>query len=503
MKKVLLSLLATLLISSTALALTVTGSSPAMKGPLTVEVDLDGKTITAVRVVECVDTDTIKDAAIASVPARIVSGQNIDVDGVTGATVTSFGIKGAVRDALAKAGLDPKDYSKGSDSVKAKTEAPAEDYDIVIVGGGIAGMSAAIQAKRDGVGRVLVLEKNGYTGGSSLVCGGGIWIINTDVNGKIGVNATVDDLITFLKTRSENKPVNEKLLSNVYNVIGSTASYIMDNGLPYSAETWSLGYPDNKLPVIWSVHNGEYPWESGESGYFNSVADIAAKLGADIRVNSKVTSLVHDANTVKGVRVEDKEHTYTVNAKKVILATGGFTRNRAMVEQYAPDFVKAFAMTGAGSTGDGITMTKELGAAVVGEGMMGLMGVNMNYGYYGSIGNLVWHPQIIVNKDGKTFGMDKAFYSETLALLLGQKDAQGIGIFDSTTDMTERLDGAVKAGSAKKFAKLKELAESFGAGELIFGNMFQVRYPASGTGMGLSTYTGALAARTALTDMNK
>lgn len=563
MKKLVLWLAAACVVLSCAgvsFSETFRGTSPSMKGALTVEVDLDGKTITAVRVVECVDTDVIKDSAIASVPARIVSQQNIDVDAVTGATVTSFAIKGAVRDALAKAGLDPKDYSRGSDGVKVKAEAPAEDYDVVIVGGGIAGMSAAIQAKRDGVNKVLVLEKNGYTGGSSLVCGGGIWIINTEANAKTGVNATVDDLIGFLKTRSENKPVNEALLKNVYSVTGSTGDYITQNGLPYSLDTWSLGYPENKLPVLWSVNNSKYAWETGESKYFESVEAIAEKLGADIRVNSKVTSIVHDGNTVSGVKVEDQAHTYTVNAKKVILATGGFTRNRKMVEQYAPDYVKAFAMTGAGSTGDGITMTRDFGTPVVGEGMMGLMGVNMNYGYYGPIGNLVWHPKVIVNKEGKTFGMDKAFYSETLALLLGQTESQGIGIFDGSTDMTERLDMAVKANSAKKFESLKELADSYkidyasleatakesnlsgtpyyamiirplfigsipglkvdeecrvlnsdgkpvvnllAAGELIFGNMFQVRYPASGTGMGLSTYTGALAARTAFNDMGR
>ena len=229
-----------------------------------------------------------------------------------------------------------------------------------------------------------------------------------------------------------------------------------------------------------------------------------------------------------------------------------------MVAEYAPDFVNAFAMTGAGSTGDGITMTRELGAQVIGEGMMGLMGTNMQYGYYGPIGNLVWLTKMIVNKEGVTFGMDSAFYSETLALLLQQTDSMGIGVFDGTTELTERLDMAVAANVAKKFDTLDELAEGYGidtqalaataeaqgvaegpyyglpikplfigsipglkvdadcrvlnaddqpvenllaAGELIFGNLFAVRYPASGTGIGMSTYTGALAAKTAEGDM--
>ena len=562
MKSILSLLLAlAMLVSCVAFAEgnTLTGTAMGMKHPITVEVDLDGETIADVRVVECEDTATIRDAAIESVPQRIVEQQNIEVDVVAGATMTSFGIRNAVKNALESAGIDVEPYKKGSDAVAEKPEAEAQEYDVVVVGGGIAGMSAAIQLRRDGVERVLVLEKEGYTGGSSLVCGGGIWVENTAINDEIGVNASEEDFIAFFKTRGEDKPLNEALLTNVYNTVGDVATFITENGLPYTPDTWTLGHPDSQLPVIWSIHNTEYPWESGESGYFNAVADMAARQGAEIRVNSKVTGLVYEGNTVTGVRVEDRTSTYTVNAKKVILATGGFTRNKDMVAEYAPDFVNAFAMTGAGSTGDGITMTRELGAQVIGEGMMGLMGTNMQYGYYGPIGNLVWLTKMIVNKEGATFGMDSAFYSETLALLLQQTDSMGIGVFDGTTELTERLDMAVAANVAKKFDTLDELAEGYGidaqalaataeaqgvaegpyyglpikplfigsipglkvdadcrvlnaddqpvenllaAGELIFGNLFAVRYPASGTGIGMSTYTGALAAKTALAEIN-
>lgn len=553
-----LLLVLAMLLSCVAFAEPLTGTAMGMKHPITVEVDMDGDTITDVRVIDCQDTATIKDAAIESVPQRIIDQQNIDVDVVAGATMTSFGIRNAVKNALESVGIDTAAYKKGSDAVAEKAEGEAESFDIVIVGGGIAGMSAAIQAKRDGVESVLLLEKEGYTGGSSLVCGGGIWVLNTAINDEIGVNASEEDFISFFKSRGEDKPLNEALLTNIYNTVGDVATYITENGLPYTVDTWSLGHPDSQLPVIWSIHNNDYSWESGESGYFNAVADMAAAQGTEIRVNSKVTDLVYEGNTVTGVRVEDLTSVYTVNAKKVILATGGFTRNKDMIAEYAPEFANAFAMTGAGSNGDGITMTQDLGAQVIGEGMMGLMGTNMQYGYYGPIGNLVWLTKMIVNKEGITFGMDSAFYSETLALLLEQTDSMGIGIFDGTTELTERLDMAVNAGLAKKFDTLEELAAEYGidaealaataaekelaegpyyglpirplfigsipglkvdadcrvlnaedepienllaAGELIFGNLFAVRYPASGTGIGMSTYSGALAAKTALADM--
>lgn len=563
MKKVLAWILSLILLFGTnvlAETKTVSGEAMGMLDVLGVEVDFEGEAILDVRVTFCKDTATIKDAAIASLPRRIVEQQNIEVDVVAGATMTSFGIRNAVAKAIENAGLDVKNYRKGSDAVKEKVEKESESYDIVIVGAGLAGVSAALQARRSGIEKVLILEKEAYAGGSSLVCGGGIWVANTKLNEEIGVNFTEEELIAFLKKRSDNKELNEALLKNMYKTIGDTAGYITENGLPYTLDTWSLGHPDSNLPVLWSKNDCEHPWKTGKSGYFDAVADMVLKEGAELRVNSKVSALLYEGNTVTGVRVEDLSNTYNVQAKKVILATGGFTRNSAMVEEYAPDFVKAFPMTGPGSTGDGITMTKELGAQVIGEGMMGLMGVNMNYGYYGPIGSLVWSTKSVVNKEGKEFGMDKAFYSETLDLLLKQTDSQGIGIFDNSTKLTERLDLAVSANVAKKFSTLEELAIEYGidsatlastaeekqfaegpyyampirplfigsipglqvdedcrvlnaegkaienllaAGELIFGNMFQVRYPSSGTGMGLSAYTGTLAALTAIEDMGK
>ena len=125
------------------------------------------------------------------------------------------------------------------------------------------------------------------------------------------------------------------------------------------------------------------------------------------------------------------------------------------------EYSEAFAFTGAGSTGDGITITKKLGAQVTGKGMMGLMGLDPSHGYYGSTGNLVWLPKVVVNKEGEDFGLTTSFYSETLKLLLDQTDSRGIGIFDSTSDVTDRLEAAAEQGAAKKFNTLEELAEEY------------------------------------------
>lgn len=530
------------------------GKAFGMKSDITVEVTMDGETIADVQVVDHDDTDVISDAAIASVPARIVEMQNIEVDAVAGATMTSNGIKNAVAAALESAGVDPANYRKGSDAVE-KTEKDTESYDIVVVGGGISGMSAAIQIARENNASVVLVEKEGYAGGSSLLCGGGIWALDTDLNETIGVNSSAEELIAFLKSRSGDAELNEELIENIHAVVPDTFTYIAEHGLPYKSEGWSLGHPDSQLPVFWSQNATQ-----GESKYFDSIEKMARDLGVEIRLNSKATELVTDNGAVTGVKIEDLTHTYTINAKKVILATGGFTRNAEMVAEYAPEFVNAFPFTGAGSDGDGITMTAKLGAQVVGTGMMGLTGLNANYGYYGPVGSVVRVPSIAVNLEGENINMGSYFYADTLELLLSQTGSQAYGISDATHSRVADLESAYALGLAGKFDTVEELAAEYGieadalaetvaaanltqapyycmivkplfigsipglkvdgecrvlgaddqpienlfaCGELIFGNLFAERYSASGTGIGMSTYSGSLAALTAMQDMAK
>ena len=207
--------------------------------------------------------------------------------------------------------------------------------------------------------------------------------------------------------------------------------------------------------------------------------------------------------------------------------------------------------------GDGHKWAVELGGEVFGTGMMGLQGFNLNIGYYGEVGTLSGNPDLIVNLDTERFEFASLFYGYKLKQLLDQPDSQAVGIYGTTEERQEALEKGVTMGWIKKFDTMEDLAAEFkldteklesaaaeaelagapyyaatirplfigsipglrvdancrvlangepienlyAAGELIFSNVFQDHYPASGSGMGTSTYTGAIAADTAIGDM--
>ena len=537
---------------------TFRGTAQGMRAPIVVDVTLEKGEIKDVTVVQNEDSPVISDAAVNSVPQRICAQQNIEVDKVSGATITSFAIKAAVANALTEAGAVLGPYKKGSDAVKKEEKKTAEDFDVVIVGGGLAGVSAAIEFARNSNLSVVVLEKEAYTGGSARVCGGGMWVVNSEMNKKVKLDSTKEELIAFYEKRSKGAPLNKKLIANIYDKSAYVFDYFLEGGLPVSEERWYLAHPDSKLPVLDSLNNNKYPWETGDSGLFHAVEKIAEGLGVKIRLNSKVTELVTEGGAVTGVKVEDETSKYTLNAKKVILASGGFSRNPELVKKYAPDYTAAFPFTCAGSTGDGFILTEKLGVQIVGTGMMGLSGTNPSYGYYGQIGSLVFAAKAVVNKEGKDFGLKKAFYADGLKLIIDQTDSISIGIYESTEKTAERLEKALEAGVAKKFDTLEALAASYGideaefkrtaeandiktgpfygivikplligsipgikvdencrvldaqnqaiknlfaCGELIFGNVFSGAYVSSGSGVGISAYTGAIAADTVIEEL--
>lgn len=435
----------------------------AMRGDLTVEVTVDENAIKSVKVLEHMDTPVIADAAIDVIPKAIVEGQTLAVDVVTGATLTSYAIIGGATQALRQAGGDIDSLRKASEKPPV-VAGPDEEYDVVIVGAGGSGLSAAIELRRDTDLKVLVLEKLAYTGGSTRVAGGAIWMANTPRNEAADINFTPQELIEFMEWRSETT-LNRPYLTRVGEITGRVATYLTEKGAPFREDRHSLGHPESKLFTLSPINEGK---GYGGGILIDFLTGLSTDLGAEIRLNSKVTSLLTEGNAVVGVSVEGKDKTYNVMAKKVILATGGFTRNEEMIGELAPEYTNNIPFTGAGSTGDGITMTKDMNVEIVGTDMMSLKGLNHNFGYYGNIGGLVNVPGVILNKEGVRFASERLFYSEIGIHINRQTNKTVYGIVDSQSTRIEDLDKAVEMGLVYKADTLEALADAAGVNKEAF-----------------------------------
>jgi fumarate reductase flavoprotein subunit len=439
------------------------GTARGMRGPVTVEVTLDDSSITNVNVVSQVDTKHIAEAALAVIPGKIVENQSINIDTVTGATMTSYAIINATRTALQEAGA--------SDAFTMKVEAPAkttgseEAVDVVIVGGGGSGLTAAAYAKIAGVGSVLVLEKLAYTGGSTSISGGGAIVGGSRYNELAGTDFTAEEYLEYFVNAAndaENRPsymwINEDLVYKLGSVTGNTFDTFMDNGFPLPDKFWE----NPSTAAVWGYWGvpgrGMISFNYDASLLYSDwLTSFAKDNGADIRVNSTVTELLVENGTVTGVKVEDLEKTYEVKAKKVILACGGMEANPELVDKYAPEMSGASPFCGPGNTGDFVSLTESLNPILSGYGSVAQAGIDALHVEYGGVslmGLSIW-----VNKQGERFTDESDKYYIKSRAINAQPDHMAWGIADKNNPQVDAIEQAVADGLSFRANTLEELAE--------------------------------------------
>ncbi len=197
---------------------TYTGSADGYNGPVEVSVTFDDKAVTAIEVISSKETEHVGDIAFDILIPEMIEANGTGVDGVSGATFSSRALKAAVNAAAEEADVTNSSQF-AANTIEVKAQEPIEDtWDVVIVGAGGAGISAAAQAAQDG-NTVLVIEKNAEIGGNTLVSGGQyqsvmpylVWD-EKDPDAATGVGF---DGNTYNKVKSVNGCINE--LKMIYN----------------------------------------------------------------------------------------------------------------------------------------------------------------------------------------------------------------------------------------------------------------------------------------------
>uniref|UniRef100_UPI003FEE7A3F flavocytochrome c n=1 Tax=Fusobacterium mortiferum TaxID=850 RepID=UPI003FEE7A3F len=451
MKKRLICMISALsLLFTTTYGATVEGIGSGYKGDIKVKVTYEGNEITNVEVVEHEETNFTK-KAMKQITKDIVAAQSTEVDNVAGATYTCEGIKEAVNAAVAAAGI----------TLKAKTPAKAEEVvvadtttDVVVVGGGGAGLTAAISAKEKGV-NVILLEKMAMLGGNTNYATAGINAAESKLQEKLGVEDSAELFYQDTLKGGKNKN-NPELLKTMTENSGEIITWLVDRGADLTEVTYTGGQ---------SVKRIHRPTGGKAVGpmIVAALSETTEKQGIDIRTESTVKELLKEGDRVVGVKVEHKGKTYTIKAKAVVMATGGFGANPAMVEKYKPE-LKGFGSTNSPAiTGEGITMVESVGGALVDMTEIQTHPTVVHNNTAMITEAVRGEGAILVNRDGKRFINELETRDVVSKAELEQEGKSAFLVFDETVrEKLGAINGYINKGYAISGNDLEELAKKVG-----------------------------------------
>lgn len=315
-------------------------------GDVKLSVTVDAEKITAIDILEHSETEGIGAAALPKLVEAVLANQTIGVDSVAGATVTSEAFKAAMTDALTQAGAD---MDKMTAAVAASgLEDVQMDADVVVVGAGAAGLSAALKTAQNGHS-VILLEKMGVIGGASAMAGSGTMATGSKWQKEDGYEDSAEKLVEDMMANGHQK--NDRATVELFaNTIGEAFDWLVGE------DGAAVSYQRSGKP------SRSYSGEGRGAGVCKNLAERLEAAGGTLLTNTPATELVVENGAVVGVKAEGEGKAYTIRAKAVILASGGYGANDALV----PDEYKKFVYAGhAGATGDAIKMVEGLDADLI------------------------------------------------------------------------------------------------------------------------------------------
>lgn len=430
---------------------TYTGTAKGFGGDVEVTVTVSESTIDDIQVVGDHETENIGTFAVSMMPDRILEAQTTDVDAVAGATVTSKAILLALQDALTQAGCDLSTLpSKPAKENVAKTDKTL-DCDIVIVGAGGAGMTAAINATEQGK-KVILLEMMPYAGGNTTKATGGMNAAETHYQAEQGIEDSVE---TFIEDTMEggHQMNNRDLVTVMAEKSASAIDWLDSIGAPLPKVGFSGGATNAR---IHAPEDG-----SGVGAYLvTRFLNKVDELGIDVMYDTKATELISDNGTIVGVKAESDEFNYTINAKAVILATGGFGNNQDMIVKYRSDLKGTVSTSAPGAMGDGIVMAEAVGADLVDIDQIQLH-PTVEQGTSMLITESVrGDGAILVNQEGKRFTNELLTRDVVSAAELEQTGGYAYIIFDQRLrDGLKAIEKYVSTGITMQADTIEGLAE--------------------------------------------
>ena len=490
-----------------------TGTAKGM-GEVSVTLTLTDNVITDCTAKGDEETSGIGSVVIEQFPGEVVEGNTINLDSISGATITSNAFVEAAKAALTEAGLNPDDYMAKADKT-ANGETVSYDADVVVIGAGGAGMTAAMTAADAGQ-KVVILESQAMVGGNSARATGGMNAAKTvyqdenEFDQAAGVEKT---LATAAEKYADNETITAlaKTVSEQWAAYQANPTGYFDSVELMELDTMVGGKGINNPELVKTLCEGTadaIDWldENGitlhnvssfggasvkrihrpvnEEGKVVSVGaymipllqENCEKRGIDIVLNTTVDTILTDANgAAVGVSGTDKDgNTVVVNAKSVILATGGFGANLDMVTQYKPELAGFMTTNAAGAQGQGIEMATAIGAGTVDMDQIQIHPtVEANTAALITEG-LRGDGAILVNANGERFVDEVGTRDVVSAAEIAQPGSYSWLIVDQAmADASSVIQGYIKKGYTKTGATYEELAKELDVDPAAFANTME------------------------------
>lgn len=485
---------------------TYTASAKGMGGDVKVSVTFSATDIVSVKVDQHNETPGVGDAAIKTIPGKIVQGQTLNVDVVAGASISSKAILAAVEECVKKAGGDVAALKAKKVAAAAKAADVTETADVVIIGAGGAGLAAAVTAHQAG-SSVLILEKMPKVGGNTIISGAAYNSADPARQAlspaEAGPEATIQALIAAKPASDLHAQMQAQLKKEYEAYKASAAKGLFDSPTLHALQTYeggdrvgdlvliknytsktldgvkwleSLGMKFNDtcftvLGALWQ--RSHKPVKPLGTGYIDAYTTYISANKIPVMLETTAKKIIMKNGRAVGVEaVGPTGNKITITAKKgVILATGGFAKNIEMRQKYNKHWktldASIMSTNHPGATGDGIVMGEAVGADLVGMEWIQLlpMGDPQTGSLSGNIEQGV-EDRIFVNKQGNRF-VDEGARRDTMTNALFQQDGSTMWVIldkhsyptgATKNNFNESIDELVAAGRAYKADTIEALA---------------------------------------------
>ena len=427
-------------------------------GDVTLHVEFSDDAIVSITT-EHEETPGVGVEAIDGLIAATLDTQLIPADMVTGATVSSTAYVAALADAISQAGGDPAALQGESGPAVAEDIDYVTEADLIVVGGGAAGMTAAVTAHDLGLS-VVLLEKSGTLGGNTPAAANGTNAANAQVqlgNAEyIAAEASVEGLVNL---QMQNELARENLVRAFAENSGEVIDWLTEMGVQFSVDIQQ----DDRNPV--QNYYMLSATADGSTGITmtNAVKRALNERGITVYLNMDATQLVqNEEGVVTGVIATNAGgEAVTFTGRAILLATGGFGHNPELLAQANPALANATTDEIAPTTGEGLIMAMAVGAAavdleyiqtfpVVMEGY-GMVTPNKLPGGFGV-------NAVIVNSEAERFTAEGFEIGDAI---LAQPGGAAYMIFRED-QISEPMQNIINAGYVSSADTAKELGEALG-----------------------------------------